>query len=152
MLIGFMNSCAWLLHPNIKNQGKGMLEVPWLAVELREWFASSRSTFHWSFLSSKQVLICPDQQPSAPVIQQLIPWSDSWFFLSNRSRDPLYSQMLSFRSVFIYQRLEKRRGKPRAGTDNTCLFMSLTAGAGTRCLAVRPLIPSISCVHPFMIK
>ena len=48
---------------NIKNQGKGMLEVPWLAVELREWFASSRSTFHWSFLSSKQVLICPDQQP-----------------------------------------------------------------------------------------
>jgi len=42
-----MNSCAWLLHPNIKNQGKGMLEVPWLAVELREWFASSRSTFHW---------------------------------------------------------------------------------------------------------
>ena len=29
-----------------KNQGKGMLEVPWLAVELREWFASSRSTFH----------------------------------------------------------------------------------------------------------
>jgi len=46
-----MNSCAWLLHPNIKNQGKGMLEVPWLAVELKEWFASSRSTFHWISLS-----------------------------------------------------------------------------------------------------
>ena len=42
-----LRSCAWLLHPNIKNQGKGMSEVPWLAVELREWFASSRSTFHW---------------------------------------------------------------------------------------------------------
>ena len=40
------SSCAWLLAPNIKNQGKGMLEVYWLAVELREWFASSRSTFH----------------------------------------------------------------------------------------------------------
>ena len=23
-----LRSCAWLLHPNIKNQGKGMLEVP----------------------------------------------------------------------------------------------------------------------------
>jgi len=23
-----INTCAWLLHPNIKNQGKGMLEVP----------------------------------------------------------------------------------------------------------------------------
>ena len=22
-----VRSCAWLLHPNIKNQGKGMLEV-----------------------------------------------------------------------------------------------------------------------------
>ena len=26
-------------------QGMGMLEVPWLAVELREWFAVTRSTF-----------------------------------------------------------------------------------------------------------
>ena len=38
-------SCACLLHPKSRNQGKGMLEVPWLAVEPREWFASTRSTF-----------------------------------------------------------------------------------------------------------
>ena len=33
------------LHCESRNQGKGMLEVPWLAVEPREWFASTRSTF-----------------------------------------------------------------------------------------------------------
>ena len=27
------SSCACLLHPKSRNQGKGMLEVPWLAVE-----------------------------------------------------------------------------------------------------------------------
>ena len=36
---------AWRLHCESRNQGKGMLEVPWLAVEPREWFASTRSTF-----------------------------------------------------------------------------------------------------------
>ena len=41
----FHSSCACLLHPKSRNQGKGMLEVPWLAVELREWFASHRLTF-----------------------------------------------------------------------------------------------------------
>ena len=38
---------ACLLHPKSRNQRKGMLEVPWLAVELREWFASHRLTFCW---------------------------------------------------------------------------------------------------------
>ena len=42
-------TCAWLLHPKSRNQGKGMLEVHWLAVELREWFASTRSTFFGLF-------------------------------------------------------------------------------------------------------
>ena len=36
---------AWRLHPKTRSEGKGMLEVPWLAVELREWFAVRRSTF-----------------------------------------------------------------------------------------------------------
>jgi len=39
------NNFQCLLHPKSRNQGKGMLEVPWLAVELREWFASHRLTF-----------------------------------------------------------------------------------------------------------
>ena len=44
-LQNYLLSCACLLHPKSRNQGKGMLEVPWLAVELREWFASHRLTF-----------------------------------------------------------------------------------------------------------
>jgi len=52
-------SCAWLLHPKNRSKGKGMLEVPWLAVELREWIASTRSTFHrvnyYSSLLSKNI-------------------------------------------------------------------------------------------------
>ena len=39
--------CAWTLHPKTRNQETGMLEVPWLAVELREWFAVTRWTFPW---------------------------------------------------------------------------------------------------------
>ena len=38
---------AWRFNPKRKDQGKGMLEVPWPAVDLREWFALERSTF-WS--------------------------------------------------------------------------------------------------------
>ena len=36
---------AWRLHPNTRNQAKGMLEELLLAVELRIWFESTRSTF-----------------------------------------------------------------------------------------------------------
>ena len=32
-----INSCACLLDPKSRNQGKGMLEVPWLAVEPKEY-------------------------------------------------------------------------------------------------------------------
>ena len=45
-------SYAWRLHPNTRNQAKGMLEELLLAVELRIWFESTRSTFlsiHWYF-------------------------------------------------------------------------------------------------------
>ena len=45
----FFPSCAWRLHPKTRKQGKGMLEVPWQAVELREWFAVTRSTFQCFF-------------------------------------------------------------------------------------------------------
>ena len=48
----YHSSCACLLHPKSRNQGKGMLEVPWLAVELREWFASHRLTFPCSSIIS----------------------------------------------------------------------------------------------------
>ena len=46
----------------IKNQGKGMLEVYWLAVELREWFASSRSTFHCLFTTVIPILPSPTRK------------------------------------------------------------------------------------------
>ena len=35
---------AWRLSPKSRKE-RGMLDLPWLAVELREWFASTRSTF-----------------------------------------------------------------------------------------------------------
>ena len=34
----------WRLSPKSRKE-RGMLDLPWLAVELREWFASTRSTF-----------------------------------------------------------------------------------------------------------
>ena len=34
---------AWRLSPKSRKE-RGMLDLPWLAVELREWFASTRST------------------------------------------------------------------------------------------------------------
>ena len=37
---------AWRLSPKSRKE-RGMLDLPWLAVELREWFASTRSTFLW---------------------------------------------------------------------------------------------------------
>ena len=46
-------SLAWRLHPNTRNQAKGMLEELLLAVELRIWFERTRSTFlslEFSFL------------------------------------------------------------------------------------------------------
>ena len=62
-------SCAWRLHPKTRKQGKGMLEVPWLPVELREWFAVTRSTFLWSFFSSiilypqlQKIVRCPSRR------------------------------------------------------------------------------------------
>ena len=35
---------AWRLSPKSRKE-RGMLDLPWLAVELREWFASTRLTF-----------------------------------------------------------------------------------------------------------
>ncbi len=40
-----IKSNTWRLHPKTIKQGMGMLEVTWLSVELREWFAARRSTF-----------------------------------------------------------------------------------------------------------
>ena len=50
--VSFPTFCAWRLISESRNQGKGMLEVPWLAVEPREWFASKRSTFQCLFRES----------------------------------------------------------------------------------------------------
>ena len=53
----FIDQVLPSVHNSIsRNQGKGMLEVPWLAVELREWFASHRLTFP---CSSIIILIFP---------------------------------------------------------------------------------------------
>ena len=60
-----INTCAWLLHPNIKNQGKGMLEVPWLAVETNgtNWRVNSPS--HFIFSLTLQQLFTSDFYPQA---------------------------------------------------------------------------------------
>ena len=42
--LGFLDLGPGGYIPRVETKGKGMLEVPWLVVELREWFASRRST------------------------------------------------------------------------------------------------------------
>merc|ERR1712008_665840 len=49
-----LRSCAWLLHPNIKNQGKGMSEVNRFGDEERRLMHLVPAHFHWQMLTVSQ--------------------------------------------------------------------------------------------------
>ena len=64
-----------------------MLEVPWLAVELREWFASTRSTFLYGFSSSVDRLFilclffCQPHHVSSPLLFPLLVPAQRFFHM-----------------------------------------------------------------------
>jgi hypothetical protein len=109
-------SCAWRL--TVESKERECWIFCWMAVELREWFAVTRSTFY----SWRRMKL------------QFTGWvrTDWLLRLQNRPLVPANTTRQEDISLLT------------PGLDNTRLFISLTAGAGTRCMSLLSSPPSLS--------
>ena len=139
------NFYAWRLHPKTRKQGKGMLEVPWLAVTLRKWFAVTRSTFLFpSSLSSFSIFFHCDTLTffsfhdwvltfPCPVISMKIIWRQG----SNNIK-------------WVGREEEKKKEKQK---QNQIMLASLTLPAFPclygNCLVFKPFLLSFTLTQPF---
>ena len=139
-----------------------MLEVPWLAVELREWFASHRLTFPCS-----SIIILPSRyssssrlhstrtrfDPPTSIYHQLwIKWKkERNVFLKvkkiendSKSKGIRRQVWTKIRFEVAYpRRILEEKTKYLTSVSRARLFLSLTAGAGTRCMSLLSSSPNL---------